>query len=210
MTYLLDTNVFIEFLLEQENADEAGELLEKMSAGFGISLFALYSIGIILTRRGRASAFLQLVEDIEETGTVVVQLHLSDMSNVITAMQQYSLDFDDAELNYAREPHTDETAERLYLRKWARALTSEAMLALEQDFARRNKAGIFKAIKPYLAGGDDYEKLAGSIQLTVSNAKVTVHRARKRYGELLRAAVRDTVQADSDVDAELRELMDSL
>ncbi len=121
-----------------------------------------------------------------------------------------SLDFDDAELNYAREPHTDETAERLYLRKWARALTSEAMLALEQDFARRNKAGIFKAIKPYLAGGDDYEKLAGSIQLTVSNAKVTVHRARKRYGELLRAAVRDTVQADSDVDAELRELMDSL
>ncbi len=96
MTYLLDTNVFIEFLLEQENADEAGELLEKMSAGFGISLFALYSIGIILTRRGRASAFLQLVEDIEETGTVVVQLHLSDMSNVITAMQQYSLDFDDA------------------------------------------------------------------------------------------------------------------
>ena len=96
MTYLLDTNVFIEFLLEQENADEAGELLEKMSAGFGISLFALYSIGIILTRRRRASAFLQLVEDIEETGTVVVQLHPSDMSNVITAMQQYTLNFDDA------------------------------------------------------------------------------------------------------------------
>ncbi|MBI3958487.1 MAG: type II toxin-antitoxin system VapC family toxin [Chloroflexi bacterium] len=96
MTYLLDTNVFLEFLLEQENADEASELLEKLSAGFGISLFALYSIGIILTRRGSASAFLQLVEDIEETGTVVVQLHLSDMSDVITAMQQHSLDFDDA------------------------------------------------------------------------------------------------------------------
>jgi uncharacterized protein len=96
MKYLLDANVFIEFLLEQEKSDEAGELLAEMSRQFSISLLALYSIGIILTRRGSSSAFLELLDDIERTGVVVIQLALVEMSLVIATMQKHMLDFDDA------------------------------------------------------------------------------------------------------------------
>jgi RNA polymerase sigma-70 factor (ECF subfamily) len=36
--------------------------------------------------------------------------------------------------------------------------------------------------------------------------KVTVHRMRRRYGELLRAEIAQTVGSPQDVDAELRDL----
>ena len=39
---------------------------------------------------------------------------------------------------------------------------------------------------------------------------VYVHRLRKRYGEILREEIRQTVQADADVDGELRDLMAAL
>jgi len=121
-----------------------------------------------------------------------------------------SLDFDDAETGYSRDPAVHETPEKLYLRKWARALTDLAMKMLTDEFAARGKADLFKAIRPHLAGGDDYESLAKELKMTVANLKVTVHRARKRYGAVLREAVRDTVQSDAEVDTELRELMASL
>jgi len=121
-----------------------------------------------------------------------------------------SLDFSDAERRYSREPSTDETAERLYLKKWARALTDEAMRMLEQDFASSGKAELFKAIKPHLAGGEDYEALAERLKISVSNVKVTVHRARKKYRDLLREAVRDTVRSEAEVEIELKEIISFL
>ena len=46
--------------------------------------------------------------------------------------------------------------------------------------------------------------------MSVSNVKVTVHRARARYREILRAAVRDTVETDAEVDNELWALIQSM
>jgi RNA polymerase sigma factor (sigma-70 family) len=121
-----------------------------------------------------------------------------------------SLDFDDAETRYSRDPGTADTPERLYLRKWARALVDETMGELRREFESKGKGDLFKAIQPCLAGGDDYDQLAAKLKMTVTNLKVTVHRARKRYGALLREAVRSTVESDDEVDAELKELMSSL
>ncbi|HYF50422.1 MAG TPA: sigma-70 family RNA polymerase sigma factor [Planctomycetota bacterium] len=121
-----------------------------------------------------------------------------------------SLDFDDAERRYAREPATDETPERLYLKKWARALTTEAMRMLEEDFKNNGKGELFKAIQPHLAGGEDYDELAKRLKMSVSNVKVTVHRARKKYRDLLRDAVRDTVRSEAEVEIELKEIISCL
>lgn len=121
-----------------------------------------------------------------------------------------SLDFDDAETRYLRDPAKGEAPERLYLRKWARALVDETMKELRREYVARGKKKLIDAILPHLAGGENYEELAPQLDMTVTNLKVTVHRARKRYGELLRAAVRSTVESDDEVDAELKELMNSL
>ncbi|MCW8128816.1 MAG: sigma-70 family RNA polymerase sigma factor [Planctomycetota bacterium] len=120
------------------------------------------------------------------------------------------LDFDDAERNFSREPATLETPEKLFLRKWAQDLSALALALLEADFAERGKGKLFQALRPHLAGGKDYEALAEELGMSVANLKVTVHRARQRYAEVLRQAVRDTVRSDADVDDELRELLDAL
>jgi hypothetical protein len=43
--------------------------------------------------------------------------------------------------------------------------------------------------------------------MTESALKVAIHRLRKRYRELLRAAVAETVENDAEVDAELAHLV---
>jgi RNA polymerase sigma-70 factor (ECF subfamily) len=120
------------------------------------------------------------------------------------------LDFDDAERNFSRELTSTETPERLYVRKWAQELSARVLEQLQAEFTARGKGELFKALKPHLAGGKDYEVLAPKLGLSVANLKVTVHRTRQRYAELLRQAVRDTVRSDAEVDDELRELLDAL
>lgn len=121
-----------------------------------------------------------------------------------------SFDFADAEERYLHEPFDNVTPERLFMRKWVLELTGQAMATLKSEFRENGKEELFKSIGPLLTGGEDFETLAKGLNMTSSNLKVTVHRARKRYGELIRLAVKDTVQSDGDVDAELYELMGSL
>lgn len=120
------------------------------------------------------------------------------------------LDFESAERGFSREPAHTATPEKLYMRKWAQELSARALELLEADFAKRRKLEVFTALKPHLAGGSGYEALAAELGLSVANVKVIVHRARQRYAELLRQAVRDTVGTDADVDDELRELLAEL
>lgn len=125
-------------------------------------------------------------------------------------VKMLSLDFNEAEDRYTVEPASSETPESLFMRRWARELADSAMQMLEQDYRREGKREFFEAIKPHLGGGDDYATLAQKLGVTVSSLKVSVHRARRKYRELLRQVVRSTVENDSDVDDELSELLRSL
>jgi RNA polymerase sigma factor (sigma-70 family) len=121
-----------------------------------------------------------------------------------------SLDYAEAEKRYAAEPVTHESPERVYLRKWARQLTDQAMSGLAAEFENRGKKAQFATLKAHLAGGEDYAAVAESLEMSVSHVKVTVHRARARYREILRELVRDTVATDAEVDDELWELIRAL
>lgn len=49
--YLVDTNVWLELLLEQAKADEARQFFQGVeAASLAITEFSLYSLGVILTR----------------------------------------------------------------------------------------------------------------------------------------------------------------
>ena len=51
MPYLLDTNILVEFLLDQEKADDVELFFKKIPPqNCFISIFSLFSIGIILFR----------------------------------------------------------------------------------------------------------------------------------------------------------------
>lgn len=63
--YLVDTNVWLERLLDQARAEEVGQFLERIPSNqLFISDFAFHSIGVVLTRLGRADALVLFVRPV--------------------------------------------------------------------------------------------------------------------------------------------------
>lgn len=96
--YLLDTNIILEFLLNQEKADEVEKFLRNIPLEtLHLSEFSLYSIGIILLHRGMAEIFPRMIDDLLVSGGIqLVRLGLWDMPNLVQIAQRFNLDFDDA------------------------------------------------------------------------------------------------------------------
>jgi predicted nucleic acid-binding protein len=97
--YLVDTNVWLEPLLQQERAEEAVQFLTQTpTENLFITDFSFYSIGILLTRRNRPNILLDFVQDVFTNGAVVllVRLEPQDTPDIVAAINQFNLDFDDA------------------------------------------------------------------------------------------------------------------
>ncbi|MFQ5638098.1 MAG: type II toxin-antitoxin system VapC family toxin [bacterium] len=95
--YLVDTNIWLELLLEQENAENVREFLDTIEAKFlSITEFSLYSIGVILTRLKKYELFDDFLSDtIEDSGIGKICLETSELKQVIGIIQRFNLDFDD-------------------------------------------------------------------------------------------------------------------
>jgi len=95
---LIDTNIFLEVILEQAKAEEAQALLVKTEEHeFFISDYALHSIGLLLFRQKQHHVFQEFVNDMMfQAGMMVASLSVEDMVSVIEAAQRFGLDFDDA------------------------------------------------------------------------------------------------------------------
>jgi uncharacterized protein len=96
--YLLDTNIWLERLLEQEQSDVVRQILENVASDqLCISDFALHSIALALTRRNRQDAFIRFVQDVLIDGDArLIRLKAQDLKAVIKSMEQQRLDYDDA------------------------------------------------------------------------------------------------------------------
>lgn len=96
--FLVDTNVFLEVLLEQENSKTAEEFLLKTPPELiHVSDFTLYSIGIIMTRAKKREEFLKFTEDVLiNAGFTLLRLPPLEFKGAIRAIERFNLDFDDA------------------------------------------------------------------------------------------------------------------
>jgi RNA polymerase sigma-70 factor (ECF subfamily) len=122
-------------------------------------------------------------------------------------------DFGDAEDRYEREPADGLTPEKIYERRCAVVLVERALDRLRADYARAGKGDLFERIKGVLTGEDgtsDYADVARDLGTTAGAIKVAAHRLRKRFRHCLREEVAQTVADPSEVEAELRDLQDSL
>src|SRR5262249_35020525 len=122
------------------------------------------------------------------------------------------IDFEHGESAYLREPRHEETPERIFQRKWARALLDRVLLQLRAEFGQDGRADQFDRLKGYLTGSAQvrYAELAASLGVTEAALKSAVQRLRQRYRELLRAEVGATVADPSEVDEELRFLAQAM
>ena len=96
--YLLDTNIWLERMLDQEKSGEVGEFLDEIpSSQLFITDFSLHSIGVILHRLHRQADFLSFVQDAFIDGAVgLVSIEPESMAHLMTAIDRFGLDFDDA------------------------------------------------------------------------------------------------------------------
>ena len=96
--YLVDTNVWLERLLDQVRSADVGQFLDEIASDqLLMSDFTLHSIGIILDRLGQRSTLPQFVNDLFVDGQVtLVSVPPQAMQHVVTLMDRFNLDFDDA------------------------------------------------------------------------------------------------------------------
>ena len=121
----------------------------------------------------------------------------------------FSLDFESAEERYQVEASGAQTPERLFERRWALTLLENVLEKLRTEYVRIGKGELIQALQPFLAGrdsGSNYDSIAEALGMSAGAVKVAVHRLRKRYGELLRIEIRQTVDHDADVEEEIRYL----
>ena len=121
----------------------------------------------------------------------------------------FSFDDAHAEGRYFKEPANELTPERLFDRRWATTVLETALDGLRQEYLGRGQGELFGKLEGLLTGDDSagsYAVIGAGLGLSEGAIKVAVHRLRKRYGELIRAEIGQTVAVPADVDEELRYL----
>lgn len=115
-----------------------------------------------------------------------------------------SLDTASAEARFALEPQApaDQSPDRLFERQWALTLLAQVLEQLGAEYAGRGEAAVFEALKPTLTG----EALASSAQRLHKSEgaiKTAAHRLRRRYRDLLRTTIAQTVDSPEQVEEEI-------
>ncbi len=117
-----------------------------------------------------------------------------------------------AETRYLMETGGSLSAEKLYDRRWAVTLLDRVLERLGREFAAGGKGAVFEQLKGYLMaekGGVPYAEAAAALGMSEGALKVAVHRLRLRFRELFREEVAHTVSFPSEVDEEIRFLLEA-
>jgi len=123
--------------------------------------------------------------------------------------QIFSLDEQTAEERYKHEPVDQMSAEKLYQRRWAMTLLDQVLAHLEKEFIDLGNAALFAELQVFLLGESKapaYAEIATKLGLTEGAVKAAVYRLRRRYRELLREEIAQTVAGPEEVEEELRAL----
>jgi RNA polymerase sigma-70 factor (ECF subfamily) len=123
------------------------------------------------------------------------------------------LDPQEAEARLARESTPEVSPERLFDCYWAHAVLDAALVRLEAEFRRSGRLALFEQLQPFLEGdasGPTYTEVAQRLGTTEGTIKVTVHRLRNNYRQLLRVVVSQTVDSPLEIDSELAHLRAAL
>jgi RNA polymerase sigma-70 factor (ECF subfamily) len=125
-----------------------------------------------------------------------------------------SLEMSGAQERYTADPRSEtDSPESLFDRRWAITVLERALDRLEEEFAEAGKAEQFRGFRSHLTGEGrtiPYAELAEWLGSSEGAVKVAVHRSRRRFGEILRAEIAETVARPEDVDDEVHYLLEVL
>ena len=99
------------------------------------------------------------------------------------------------------------TPDEQFDRAWAMSILEHGLHKLRDEWVRNGQADLFDALESRLTGdtrAELYRDIAERFGKTDTAIKLMVHRMRKRFGELIREEVEQTVSNGDDLDNELK------
>jgi RNA polymerase sigma factor (sigma-70 family) len=182
-------------------ADEAQDLTQEFFA----RLLEKHYLGDVRPERGRFRSFLLASLKhflLNERDRALAQKRGGGHAPI-------SLEVDTAEGRYRLEPPDTATPETIYERRWALTLLDRVIDRLRGEYARSDRGPLFERLRGFLTGQSatpKYTEVGAALNMTEGAVKVAVHRLRRRFGELLRDEIADTVAEPDDIEDEIRYL----
>jgi len=120
------------------------------------------------------------------------------------------LDFD--ETKQALDPADPRTPESAFERQWALCLLEKVENRLREEYTDPRRVAWYEALHPLLTGTENVpqESIANKLGATPAAVKVALHRLRRRFRELLRDEIAQTVASPDEIDGEVLELFSAL
>ncbi len=123
-----------------------------------------------------------------------------------------SLDWQSADTRFQIDPADRLSPDKLYDRAWAVTLLERVMSRLREECAAEGKAKLFEQLKPVLTvgkGAIPYAQAAAELELSEGAVRVAAHRLRRRYRELLREEISQTLSDPAQVEEEMSALFNA-
>lgn len=121
-----------------------------------------------------------------------------------------SLDWQSADTQFQVAATADQSPDQAFDREWAVALLGKVVERLEAESEAAGRARQFAELKVFLTAGKgalSHAAAAEALGMDEGAVRVAVHRLRKRYRELLRDEIAQTLTDASDLDEEMRALL---
>ncbi len=117
-----------------------------------------------------------------------------------------SLDWKTADTQFQIAITTEPSPDKAYDREWALALLEKVVSSLHAECAADGREKQFDELKIFLTAGKGalpYSAAANSLGLEEGAVRTAVHRLRKRYRQLLREEISQTLADPAQVDEEM-------
>ena len=184
-----------------QSADEAQDLTQAFFA----ELLEKNFIAAATPDRGRFRSFLLTAFK----NFMAKQWHKVRTQKRGGGQQPLSLDFESADSQLGDVAQTSLTPEQIFEQQWVIALLNSVLMQLRQEYEQLGQEERFDSLKGYVIGdhpGTTYSDVASKIGISEAAAKKSASRMRRRYRQILREEIFQTVTDRSDVDDEIRSL----
>jgi RNA polymerase sigma factor (sigma-70 family) len=108
------------------------------------------------------------------------------------------------------EPADNLTADRVFERRWASTLLEHVLSRLREEYRLAGNASLFEQLQQLLADEADrpsQAEISRNLAMTENAVTQAFYRFRRRYRELLREEIAETVATPGDIQDELRHLV---
>jgi len=174
---------------------------EDLTQGFFARLLKLNSLSDVSPDRGKFRAFLlAAMKNFLHTEWDRASAQKRDIR------QTLSLDVDAAENRFHQEPASTLPPELAFDRQWALTLLDRVIQHLRQEYETSGRTAIFHELRHTITLGENLvpgADLAARLNMNEEAIRVAAHRLRKRYRQLLRDEIAETVSTPAEVDAEM-------